>query len=160
MGIFGVGSKSPYHSYHYSSPESKANAQTSILLPSFPLPSPSTQVSVLVIDWELSQISSIAFDLGQIFAELFQLKHFKNIDAGVWLIEAFMKGYGSIGEDLAFRIAVHVGVHLMVWGSRVQGWGSGEQVESVVERGRECVVGGWRRVRGVFDGGPLACLFV
>jgi hypothetical protein len=58
------------------------------------------------------------------FAELFELKHFKDIDAGVWLIEAFMKGYGRINEEMAFRVAIHVGVHLICWGSSVQGWGT------------------------------------
>jgi hypothetical protein len=93
------------------------------------------------------------------FAELFELKHFKNIDAGVWLIESFMKGYGSIDEETAFKAAVHVGLHLIVWGSRVQGWGTKEQVEGVVGIGRGLVVHGWKRDRVFFEGGVLGCLF-
>lgn len=104
-------------------------------------------------------MSSLAFDLGQLFAELFELKHFKGIDAGVWLIQSFMDGYGMIDEDLAFRTVIHVGVHLICWGSRVSGWGSKEQVEKVVEIGRDFVVKGWARDKAFFDDTVLKCLF-
>lgn len=107
----------------------------------------------------MSQLSSIAFDLGQMFAELFELKHFKNIDAGVWLIESFMEGYGEIEEALAFKTAIHAGAHLVCWGSRVQGWGSKEQVEAVVEIGRDWILKGWEKDAGYFKGTALESLF-
>jgi hypothetical protein len=93
------------------------------------------------------------------FAELFEPKHFKNIDAGVWLIESFMEGYGNIDEETAFRAVVHMGLHFIVWRSRVQGWGTKEQVEAVVGIGRGFVVHGWKRDRGFFEGGVLGYLF-
>ena len=104
-------------------------------------------------------MSSIAFDLGQLFAELFELKHFKDIDAGVWLIDSFMQGYGKLDEEVAFKTAIHVGAHLVCWGSRVQGWGTTEQVEAVVDTGKGYVVNGWDRNSGFFDGTPLRPLF-
>lgn len=131
----------------------------SVLLPDILLSDGKMPIKLFVIDWELSHISSLAFDLGQMFAELFELKHFKNIDAGVWLIEAFMEGYGTIDDDFAFRTAIHVGVHLICWGSRVQGWGTKEQVEKAVEIGRDFVVKGWGRDRPFFGGTALKCLF-
>lgn len=131
----------------------------SVLLPDILLSDVETPIKLFVIDWELSHISSLAFDLGQMFAELFELKHFKDIDAGVWLIEAFMDGYGEIDEDFAFRTTTHVGVHFICWGSRVQGWGTKEQVEKVVEVGRDFVVKGWEKDRRFFERTALKCLF-
>ena len=61
--------------------------------------------------------------------------------------------------NLAFRTSIHVGVHLICWASRVQGWGSKEQVEKVVEVGRDFVVKGWENDREFFDGTVLKCLF-
>jgi hypothetical protein len=133
--------------------------ETSVLLPNAPFPSPSSPLKLFIIDWELSQLSSIAFDLGQMFAELFELKHFKDIDAGVWLIESFMVGYGKIDEEMAFKTAIHVGVHLVYWGSTVQGWGTKDQVEAVVEVGRDWVVQGWEKNGRFFEGTVLGCLF-
>ncbi|KAI6715787.1 hypothetical protein B2J93_1148 [Marssonina coronariae] len=130
-----------------------------ILLPDRPILPSGDPTSIFIVDWELSQVASPAFDLGQMFAELLELKHFKDIDAGVWIIEAFMAGYGGIGEEMAFRTAVHVGTHLICWGSRVPGWGSPEQVRAVVEVGRGFVVNGWERESGFFADGPLECLF-
>ncbi|KAH8789101.1 kinase-like domain-containing protein [Hyaloscypha sp. PMI_1271] len=130
-----------------------------VLLPDILLTDEETPIKLFVIDWELSHISSLAFDLGQMFAELFELKHFKDIDAGVWLIEAFMQGYGNIDDDFAFRTAIHVGVHLICWGSRVQGWGTKEQVEKVVEVGRDFVVKGWEKDRAFFESTALKCVF-
>jgi hypothetical protein len=131
----------------------------SVLLPDILLSDVETPIKLFVIDWELSHISSLAFDLGQMFAELFELKHFKDIDAGLWLIEAFMDGYGEVDEDFAFRTTMHVGVHLICWGSRVQGWGTKEQVEKLVEVGRDFVVKGWEKDGRFFKGTALKCLF-
>lgn len=133
----------------------------SVLLPNAAFPQIETEpLKLFIIDWELSHIGSIAFDLGQMFAELFELKYFKDIDAGTWLIKAFMQGYGPISQDLAFMTTVHFGAHLICWGSSVQGWGTKEQVEKVVEIGRDHVTKGWTRERQWFVGGPLDCLFV
>ena len=96
------------------------------------------------------------------FAELFELKYFKDIDAGVWLIESFIDGYGSIEEELAFRVAMHAGTHLICFGSGVKGWGNDEQVRGVVEEGRKLVVAGKKRDRGELvglAGGVWKCLF-
>jgi len=137
----------------------ETDQKNSVLLPDGPISDASSATTVYITDWEMSQVASPAYDLGQMFAELFELKHFKDIEAGVWLIEAFMQGYGKIDEEVAFKTAVHVGTHLICWGSRVQGWGTEEQVEGVVERGREWVVKAWEGDRGFFEGGPLGCLF-
>jgi hypothetical protein len=133
--------------------------ERSILLPDILLTDAERPVKVFIIDWELSHISSLAFDLGQMFAELFELKHFKDVDAGVWLIEAFMQGYGNIDDNLAFRTAIHAGVHLICWGSRVAGWGTKEQVENVVEIGRDFVVKAWAKDKPFFEGTALKFLF-
>ncbi|XMA15802.1 hypothetical protein WAI453_008593 [Rhynchosporium graminicola] len=130
-----------------------------VLLPDGPSPDVKDAITVFIIDWELSQVASPAYDLGQMFAELFELKHFKDIDAGFWLIEAFMQGYGVIDEKLAFKTAIHAGTHLMCWGSRVQGWGTVEQVEGVVKVGRDWVIRAWESDRTFFQNGPLGCLF-
>ncbi|RFU24330.1 hypothetical protein B7463_g11999, partial [Scytalidium lignicola] len=130
-----------------------------ILLPDAPIPSKNAPLKLYVIDWELSHISSIAFDLGQMFAEIYELKHFKDIDAGIWLIESFMKGYGKLDDSLAFKTAIHVGTHLICWGSRVSEWGSKEQVEAVVSIGRDFVVRAWNKDKQWFQNTALKCLF-
>lgn len=116
-------------------------------------------MKVFVIDWELSQLSLLAFDLGQMVAELYELKHFKNHDAGIWLIESFIKGYGEMSEEMKWKIIVQAGAHLVCWGSRVAGWGTEEQVEDVVRTGRNWIVNGWERNRDVFQGMVLGELF-
>ncbi|KAL3423210.1 phosphotransferase [Phlyctema vagabunda] len=130
-----------------------------ILLPNTPFSVDQPQVNMYVIDWELVHLGSVAYDLGQIFAELFELKHFKGIEAGSQLIAAFMQGYGRLEDDLAFKVAIHVGVHLIRWGSSVPGWGTQEQVERVVEIGRDFFVQGWKKDKGSFNGTVLDCLF-
>lgn len=131
----------------------------SILLPDAPIVSEDAPLELYVIDWELSHVSSIAFDLGQMFAEIFELKHFKDLDAGIWLIEAFMAGYGKLDEELALKTAIHTGTHLICWGSRVSGWGNKEQVEAVVEIGRDFIIKGWNKDRQWFQSSPLKSLF-
>lgn len=70
-----------------------------------------------------------------------------------------MQGYGYIEQDLAFETAIHVGTHLICWGSRVAGWGTQEQIEDVVRIGRDLVVRGWEKDTAFFEGTVLRCLF-
>ncbi|OJJ89428.1 uncharacterized protein ASPGLDRAFT_31124 [Aspergillus glaucus CBS 516.65] len=121
---------------------------------------PSPTPTLFITDWELSQCGAQALDLGQMIAELYMLKHFKNLDAGLWVIQDFLDGYRpALNVDMAFRTAIHVGVHLVAWGSSVQGWGTEEQVEDVVSVGRDFVVRGWERDQAWFKKSPLGCLF-
>lgn len=91
------------------------------------------------------------------------LKLYKSIDAGLWITQAFIEEYRSrsaLSVDVAFRTAIHAGVHLVAWGSTVPGWGSSEQVEDVVRVGRDLVVKGWEKDRKWFEESDLGCLFV
>lgn len=116
--------------------------------------------TLFITDWELAQCDSRGLDLGQMIAELYQLKHFKDLDVGVWLIQDFVEGYRvSLTKDIAFRAAIHVGVHLVAFGSMIQGWGTEKQVEDVVRVGGDFVVKGWERDQGWFENSPLGCLF-
>ena len=122
-----------------------------------------TTATLFVTDWELTQCGPRALDLGQMIAELYELKLFKGIDAGLWIIQAFVEEYRSrstLSVDVAFRTAIHVGVHLVAWGSTVPGWGSAEQIEDVVRVGRDLVVKGWEKDRKWFEESDLRCLFV
>ena len=92
-------------------------------------------------------------------AELWQLKLYKDIDAGEWLIEAFADGYGAVDDDFAFRTIIHVGVHLICFGSRTPGWGTEEQSENLVRVGKEIIVKAWKKDRSGFEGHVLGSLF-
>ncbi|CAI7622582.1 unnamed protein product [Penicillium glandicola] len=129
-----------------------------VLLPNVPL-THQPETTMFVVDWELAQIGSRALDLGQMIAELYETKLFKNVNGGVWIIQGFLEGYGALDDELAFRTAIHVGVHLVCWGSRVPGWGTPKQIEEVVRVGRDLIVNGWRKDKAWFLEGTLSCLF-
>ncbi|KAJ9152115.1 Phosphotransferase enzyme family protein [Pleurostoma richardsiae] len=128
-----------------------------VLLPDRPLVV-GQQIPIFIIDWEMCQLGVPALDLGQVIAELYELKLFKGIQAGLWLIEGFAAGYGQIDDATAFRTAIHVGTHLVCFSS-VPGWGTHEQVEQVVMAGKEIIVRAWQKDRAWFEGGPLSSLF-
>ena len=111
---------------------------------------------LLIVDWELSHLSIPSYDLGQCFAELYLPKHFRDIDAGVLMIKAFLRKYGPIPLEDAFDTALHFGIHLTVW-NRI--WGSEEQIEKCVEVGRDFIRSAWQRNREWFRGGPLNDMF-
>jgi len=59
-----------------------------------------------------------------------------------------MEGYGKLeDEETKWKVLVQVGVHFIVFSSRIQGWGTQEQVADVVRKGRELIEKGWRRER-------------
>lgn len=130
----------------------------SVLIPKVPLLTQS-ETTLFIIDWEMSQIGHRALDLGQMIAELYETKHFKSVDSGIWVIEGFLEGYGPLSDKMAFRTAIHVGVHLVCWGSRVPGWGSQQQIEEVVKVGRNLIVQGWMENKPWFERESMICLF-
>ncbi|CAG8933595.1 unnamed protein product [Penicillium salamii] len=119
----------------------------------------SNATTLFIVDWELSQVGARALDLGQMIAELYETKLFKNLDNGLQIIQGFTKAYGPINDGMAYRTAIHVGVHLICWGSRVPGWGSQEQVEEVVKVGRDIIVHAWKKDKTWFREGQLGSLF-
>lgn len=115
-------------------------------------------MKMYVIDWELTHITSTAFDLGQMIGDLFETRHFKEIVAADWLIEGFMAGYGDLDDATAFRTAIQVGAHLICWGSR-SSKGTPEQTEAAMRIGKDFVVRGWEKDKSFFNGTVLRCLF-
>jgi hypothetical protein len=114
---------------------------------------------LFVIDWELSQLAIPNFDLGQMIAELYELWLYKEITAGLWMVQGFVQGYGKVSEEFALRTAIHAGGHLVCFGTSVKGWGTREQIEGVARTGRDMIVNGWHKNREWFENGELACLF-
>jgi hypothetical protein len=114
---------------------------------------------LFVVDWELSQVSLPALDLAQMLAELYLLKHFRDIDTAVTMMEAFIDAYGPIGYEDALLVAIGFGTHLVVWPWRVQSWGDEESFEKAVEIGRDFIVNAQKRNTKWFLGGVLERLF-
>ncbi|KAK4208628.1 phosphotransferase enzyme family protein [Rhypophila decipiens] len=109
--------------------------------------------SVFVVDWEVLSLGIPQRDVGQMIAELFMLKLFKNIDAGEWIIEGFLKGYGGLKTtQQAFRTLIHIGAHLVVIGGTVSGWAVKEgDVDRVVALGRDMILHGHDQDRQWFE---------
>ena len=114
---------------------------------------------VYIVDWELCHLGPPAIDLGQMVSELYRLWLFKSMPEGKWLIAGFVAGYGYVNDDFSFRTALHVGTHLVAWGTWIAGWGSEAQGEEVVRIGKEVVLRAWGKDRAWFEAGDLACLF-
>lgn len=106
--------------------------------------------NLFIIDWEMSQHGMRALDPGQVLAELYEIKQFRNNDAGIWIMQGLIEKYPLLGEEQAFRIAVHMGVHLVCW-SGVPGWATADRVQDVVSIGRDIVTKAWERDREWFE---------
>lgn len=135
-----------------------ANSTPSILLPKYPIQEGS-DTPVFVIDWELSQLGKKELDLGQMIAELYELKLYKGMQGGLWMVQGLIYGYGTVNEDFIFRTAIQFGTHLVCFGTSVSGWGTPEQVENCARIGKEIIVHAWKKDRRWFEEGELACLF-
>ena len=87
-----------------------------------------------VVDWEMVRRGNGATDVGQFSAEAYLLDRFKG---GRGLLNAFLSGYRTqmkLEERFIQRIAVHMGVHLAFWPTRVP-WGNEKETKEVVESG-------------------------
>lgn len=107
------------------------------------------QHRLFIIDWEMTQLGMRALDLGQVLAELYEIKQFKNNNAGLWIMQGLVEKYHMLNEEQAYRTAVHMGVHLVCW-SGVPGWATASQVEDVIRMGRDIIEKAWERDREWF----------
>lgn len=123
-------------------------------------PTPPAETQLAIIDWELVQLGYRAIDLGQLIGDLLERKYLNDVAAASWIIKGFLDGYGPLGDDMAFRTAIHTGVHLICWSSRGGKIGPfSDQVKNAIRIGRDLVLRGWEKDRGWFEGTPLASLF-
>ncbi|KAI0485356.1 kinase-like domain-containing protein [Xylariaceae sp. FL0804] len=89
-----------------------------ILLPDGPWresSSPEGATSLFIVDWENIQYGHRAIDVGGMLADLYERNHFQGVEASIPAMRGFIRGYGKLSEDLAYRVAVHAGVHLICW---------------------------------------------
>lgn len=107
----------------------------------------------------MCQLWKPELDLGQMIAELYELTLYKDIQAGLWLIDGFVSGYGFMDDDFVYRILLHVGTHLVGFGSSVAGWGTPEQCQHVARTGRDLILRSWQKDRDWFEKHDLASLF-
>lgn len=118
---------------------------------------------VFIIDWELAQLGHRAIDIGGMLADLYELKHFKDSDAVIPAMEGFARGYGQISDDMAFRTAIHAGVHLICWCIRrnpnLPFSAPMAKVLSALEVGRDWILKGWQKDRSWFESSVLAPVF-
>ncbi|KAG5973581.1 hypothetical protein E4U55_000394 [Claviceps digitariae] len=125
-----------------------------ILLPDAAIHGPSP-TPIKIIDWEMAQLGVQPQDVGQLIAELWLLKLYRDIDAGVWLMQGFVDGYGHTDTTFALRALLHVGAHLVCFGARTRGWGTGHQNQEVARMGWRVLLGAWAGDVRAFEGHEL-----
>jgi hypothetical protein len=120
-------------------------------------------MKLFVIDWELVQFGRREYDLGQMIGDLYERKHFSGAECALRIVEGFIAGYGGMSDDMAFRVAIHVGVHLICWYIRRDPNEPFNEpakvIEGAVRIGTDFVVKGWEKDRTWFEVSELACLF-
>ncbi|KAK8083536.1 hypothetical protein PG996_002317 [Apiospora saccharicola] len=122
---------------------------------------------LFIIDWENVLYGHRAVDIGGMLADLYERHHFSGAGASLSVIEGFVKGYGgpllSHDDDLAFRVAIHAGVHLICWYYRRDRNAPLPYplptVLSALTLGRDIVLKGWGKDKTWFKGTFLAPLF-
>ncbi|KAF3012249.1 hypothetical protein E8E14_011172 [Neopestalotiopsis sp. 37M] len=138
-----------------------------MLLPKTPwkeVLSPSDELNRLfIIDWEFAQFGHRSYDLGQIVGDLYERKVVNKNDIVIPVMEGVIKGYGELSDDMAFRTAMYVGVHLISWDTRRPRQGprvaAPEVIANTLTIGRDFILNAWRKDREFFRGSALSSLF-
>ena len=120
-------------------------------------------INLFIIDWELAQFGRREYDLGQMISDLYERKHFMDIESSLWLIQGFVTGYSASSDEMAFRIAIHARVHLICWYIRRDPTAPftepPKQIQDAIRIGTDFIVKAWEKDRTWFEGSDLACLF-
>lgn len=131
---------------------------TSIVLPDQPLEE-HRDTNIFVVDWEVIHMNCRHFDVGQMAMELYLLWLREGITAGLWIMEGFIAVFHGLDEELAFRIAIHMGSYLICMAPLIPEWGTPEQLEDLVRIGRDILVHAWNKDGSWFGNSKLVCLF-
>ncbi|KAG6001361.1 hypothetical protein E4U43_001338 [Claviceps pusilla] len=115
---------------------------------------------IRIIDWEMAQLGVQPEDVGQLLAELWLLKLYRDIDAGTWILQGFVDGYGSTDSAFALRALLHVGAHLICFGARTPGWGTAEQNERVARMGWHVLLAAWRGDEAALEDHEVGCVLL
>lgn len=139
---------------------------TSILLPStgwLKPPLAERTNELFIIDWEFAQFGHRSCDLGQIVGDLYERKIYSNLDTAISTMEGVIDGYGVLSDEMAFRTAIYVGVHLISWYDRRPQKGPRlappEVIGAGLTVGRDFMLKGWEKDRAFFLTSALASLF-
>ncbi|KAH8688787.1 kinase-like domain-containing protein [Talaromyces proteolyticus] len=120
-------------------------------------------IDLYVIDWELSQFGRKEYDVGQMIGDLYERKHFLDVDSAIWAMQGFVAGYGPLDHAMAFRAAIHAGVHLICWYIRRNPTApfleDPKLIHGAIRTGTDFIVKAWEKDRVWFENSPLACLF-
>lgn len=96
-------------------------------------------------------------------ADLYERKHFHDVDAVIPAMRGFAEGYGRMSDEMAFRTAIHAGVHLICWHIRRNPNhplpAPLNKVIAALSLGRDFILKGWEKDRNWFEGSVLAPLF-
>jgi Ser/Thr protein kinase RdoA (MazF antagonist) len=118
---------------------------------------------LFVIDWEFAQYGHRAYDLGQMIGDLYERKVFNGNDTAMHVMRGVIEGYGEMSDEMAFRVAIHAGVHLVGWYNRRPRSGAlvapREVIVAGLTIGRDLILKGWARDRESFEDSVLAGLF-
>jgi DNA-binding Lrp family transcriptional regulator len=95
--------------------------------------------------------------------DLYERKTYSNLDTAISTMEGVIEGYGALSDEVAFRTAIYVGVHLISWYNRRPREGPKvappEVIVAGLTVGRDFMVKGWEKDRAFFQGSALASLF-
>jgi hypothetical protein len=96
--------------------------------------------------------------------DLYERAHFGGSgDRAIPAIRAFLRGYGPISDEVAFRTAVTTGIHLITWYRRRPADGELKAPRDVIveamQLGMDSIKNGWKKDREWFRGGIFECLF-
>jgi hypothetical protein len=95
--------------------------------------------------------------------DLLEKRFLDEAESAVWVIEGVVNGYGQLGEELAFRTAIHAGTHFIHWCIRrppnAEMLETPERITDAMKLGRDFIVKGWTKDKDWFKETALAPLF-
>ncbi|KAF3017071.1 hypothetical protein E8E14_006232 [Neopestalotiopsis sp. 37M] len=114
-----------------------------------------------IIDWEFAQFGHRSYDLGQIVGDLYEKVVYLGADT-TSVMEAIIRGYGVLSDDMAFWTAIYVGIHLVGWYHRRPRSAPPVALEVITAGltiGRDFICKGWARDKQFFESTALKSLF-
>ncbi|KAJ5275293.1 hypothetical protein N7505_003838 [Penicillium chrysogenum] len=122
--------------------------------------SPGRPVTLAVVDWETCRYGSYAEDIALMMFSLYK-QHYLDSDNGgraMKMINGFIRGYGRLDQELAFRIAIQVGIRLFAW-TLYRPEVTNDDMEEITGISQHLIIKGSEKDQAWLEKSFVGCLF-
>ncbi|KAE8372096.1 kinase-like domain-containing protein [Aspergillus bertholletiae] len=115
-------------------------------------------VHLAIVDWEACRYGDQSWDIANFIASVYVPHRAYSVEVADPMLQAFIQGYGILGDEQVFRVAIQTGMYIFLWSWYARGQLTEEKAEDLIQLARCLLIKGCERDREWVKHSFLGCL--